>query len=163
MSYQPPSGYSPQPPQGDWGPPQPTKRGPLPWLIGALVVSVLAVGGLLYVLLGDRAHQAPVTPVSAPPDRSAALKEVRNTCDDTGSISLADGGRTLIIDGGRSPSTQTYMMNCALDHLGASRAIREHVATTRALDGQQTESWPGYTARWTYHPDDGLRMTIQVS
>ena len=42
-------------------------------------------------------------------------------------------------------------------------AVRQHVSTTRALDGQQTDSWTGYTARWTYHPDDGLQMTIQVA
>jgi|1185.fasta_scaffold41226_2 hypothetical protein len=32
---------------------------------------------------------------------------------------------------------------------------------TRALDGMQTDSWPGYTARWTYQPDDALDIIIQ--
>lgn len=52
MSYPPPvtPGYTQQPPPGDWTPPAPKRRGPLPWLIGALVVALLVVGGLIAVL-----------------------------------------------------------------------------------------------------------------
>jgi len=49
------------------------------------------------------------------------------------------------------------------DHLGVPDAVRQHVATTRALDGQQTDSWTGYSARWTFHPDNGLQMTIRAA
>ena len=31
---------------------------------------------------------------------------------------------------------------------------------TRALDGMQTDSWGGMTARWTYHPDNGMNITF---
>lgn len=53
MSYPPPvtPGYTQQPPPGDWTPPAPKGRGPLPWLVGALVVAVLVVGGLIAVLV----------------------------------------------------------------------------------------------------------------
>jgi hypothetical protein len=48
----------------------------------------------------------------------------------------------------------------ALDALHAPQQVREHIAHTRALDGTQTDAWGEFQARWTYHPDDGLNMTI---
>jgi len=35
-----------------------------------------------------------------------------------------------------------------------------HINTTRALDGTQSDEWDGYKARWTYHPDAGVRITF---
>lgn len=49
---------------------------------------------------------------------------------------------------------------CVLDGLGTPTAVREHISSTRALDGQQTDQWGKYSARWTYHPDAGQNMTI---
>jgi len=40
--------------------------------------------------------------------------------------------------------------------------VSEAVWATRALDGRQEDSWPGYTAAWSYHPDSGLRMIIRA-
>lgn len=34
------------------------------------------------------------------------------------------------------------------------------IDSTRALDGTQTDSWKDIDARWTYHPDNGLRLTL---
>lgn len=67
--YQPPpvvAGYPTQPPPGDWTPPTAKKkRGPLPWLIGGLVVLVLIVGGLIAALMGGSG--TPTASPSAPP------------------------------------------------------------------------------------------------
>ncbi len=41
--------------------------------------------------------------------------------------------------------------------------VRNHVASTRALDGIQEDDWNGYSAQWSYHPDDGLSITIWVT
>ena len=35
-----------------------------------------------------------------------------------------------------------------------------HIESTRALDGYQQETFGEFSASWTYHPDDGLNMTI---
>jgi hypothetical protein len=69
MTYQPQQppvmpGYPAQPPQGAWAPPATKKRGPLPWLIGALVASILLVAGLLAVLfMTDANKPQPKAPV----------------------------------------------------------------------------------------------------
>jgi hypothetical protein len=41
-------------------------------------------------------------------------------------------------------------------------SVSEQVWATRALDGRVQETWPGYTASWTYHPDSGLQMVIKA-
>lgn len=50
---------------------------------------------------------------------------------------------------------------CIAVELGMTRAVVAHLDRTNALSGEQQDAWPGYTARWTFHPDDGVNMTIQ--
>jgi len=49
---------------------------------------------------------------------------------------------------------------CVLTELGTPTHVISHMDSTRALDGMQSASWEIYTARWTYHPDQGLDITI---
>lgn len=51
-------------------------------------------------------------------------------------------------------------VSCLLTGLEAPDHVAQHINSTRALDGQQTDEWEHYEARWTYHPDDGLQITI---
>lgn len=75
-------GYSQHPPNNDWGRPRPApskKRGPLPWLIGALVVAVFAVGGLIVWAAfgqGDGGSQGP----SAPPPPALTQAGAERAC-----------------------------------------------------------------------------------
>jgi hypothetical protein len=78
MTYpqQPPvmHGYSATPPNNDWAPPPTKKRGPLPWLVGALVVAVLGMGGLIVALAtagGDDAGGSAAPPSAAAPTVAA--------------------------------------------------------------------------------------------
>jgi hypothetical protein len=87
---------------------------------------------------------------------------------------ITDNGKTLIIDGagtagqfgGLLPGEEARVSvedeACILRELGVTGAVSQHMASTRALDGRQTDSWGDYTAAWTYHPDDGLDVVIQV-
>jgi hypothetical protein len=49
------------------------------------------------------------------------------------------------------------------DALKVPQAVRSHMEQTRALDGRQTDTWPGFTASWTYHPEQGLDVVVQVA
>lgn len=51
-------------------------------------------------------------------------------------------------------------VSCVLDATSAPDYVRQHINSTRALDGQQEDSWAGVKARWTYHPDTGLQITL---
>lgn len=55
------------------------------------------------------------------------------------------------------------MYQCAIDELDVPERVSSHIGTTRALDGTQEDSWEGLEARWTYHPDSGLNITIWTS
>ena len=46
------------------------------------------------------------------------------------------------------------------DLVGELSYVADHINTTRALDGTQSDEWDGYKARWTYHPDAGVRITF---
>lgn len=150
--------YTAQPPQGDWTPPKPKSR-IVPILAGVAVLLALAVAGLGYALLRDSGGDEPTAAAASP---ATAFAQIRDGCGVVSGYSIEDGGATLIMTvGGAFMSTGG--MDCVFDRLGVPTAVREHVATTRALDGQQTDSWSGYTARWTYHPDNGLQMTIRTA
>ncbi len=51
-------------------------------------------------------------------------------------------------------------VNCVLGVLSAPGYVVSHIETTRALDGQQVDEWGEFAARWTYHPRQGLQITI---
>ena len=76
---------------------------------------------------------------------------------------LADGGRTLIFDTKGSDDAAGHSMTdvaCVLRLLLTPQSVISHMDSTRALDGQQTDSWEGINARWSYHPGSGLNMTL---
>ena len=50
--------------------------------------------------------------------------------------------------------------DCVLNSLQVPDRVRSHIDSTRALDGMQEDSWDGFNARWSYHPDDGVTITI---
>ncbi|WP_052459807.1 hypothetical protein [Tessaracoccus massiliensis] len=74
---------------------------------------------------------------------------------------LADEGSSMTLDvGGASPVTVDDV-SCILNSSEAPQHVRDHIESTRALDGQQEDQWgDGLKARWTYHPDSGLRITF---
>lgn len=122
------------------------------WLWITLAVALVLVLGVAAFLLFVR---------STGPTLTAADK----ACNDGRTeAQLGDGGKTLIINSSGDPIkniVDTQTVGCVLDFLKVSAAVRAHIDSTRALDGRQTDSWGGFTAAWTYHPDDGLDITIE--
>lgn len=102
----------------------------------------------------------------------AELQVVEDECDgeegDPGwaFVYTADGGRTLIVDteGEEDFAGATIeQVACVLVELGVPTSVTTRMQNTRALDGQQTASWDGYTVTWSYHPDTGLDLIIEES
>lgn len=153
-SSQPPPVWPPQPP----APPSPRKSRAVPILVGALVVLVAAVAALSYILVGKPGTTRTATLVASP--SAAIFDQARGDCKMAAGYNIGDAGRTLDITVSAAFMTDDEL-TCLVGELHMPDAVMQHVMSTRALDGQQTDSWPGYTARWTYHPDDGLQMTIR--
>ncbi|MCW2533307.1 MAG: hypothetical protein JWP62_2877 [Blastococcus sp.] len=51
---------------------------------------------------------------------------------------------------------------CVLDELGIPDSVMSKMDSTRSIDGRQTEDWDGIEANWTYHPDDGLDVILEL-
>ena len=77
---------------------------------------------------------------------------------------VADEGKTLTLTtAGESGASYTDIEDvaCVLAKLEVPSYVVSHIDSTRALDGQQTDEWDGISARWTYHPEDGLHLVLR--
>jgi hypothetical protein len=81
-------------------------------------------------------------------------------------VSLLDGGTTLKFSyAGKysdyMASAASYSdVSCAMSIMKAPSFVISQIDTTRALDGLQKASWGKLSAFWTYHPDNGLNISI---
>ncbi|WP_191563418.1 hypothetical protein [Janibacter melonis] len=119
-------------------------------VVSLVVVLTLAVAG--GALLTWRAFVAP-----------SELEKVAEACDVVGL--LEDGGKSITFDTlGKDESGiergDIFDVGCVTNRLDTPSYVTTHIDNTRALDGQQTDKWDDYEARWSYHPDSGLDLTI---
>jgi hypothetical protein len=133
--------------------PAPAARRPRwPWIAAAAVLVAAILGFAAYLALGR--------------DSGPTLTAAEKSCHDGRTDArISDGGNTLIINSSGDPIKSiidTQTVACVLDYLKMPAAVRAHIQSTRALDGRQTDAWDGFTAAWTYHPDDGLDITIEA-
>lgn len=121
----------------------------------AVIAGLVAFG---QITNGSSAAHTIVTP---------PLVKAQQACDPTGlGTTVADGKKTLVVNGAGKEDTagvDVAAEACILGNLGATTAVLQHMDSTRALDGRQTDSWGGFKAAWTYHPDQGLDLVIQDS
>lgn len=79
---------------------------------------------------------------------------------------VGDEGRSLQLD---SPGADqefgvsTAQVACVLSALDVPDSVLARMEATRALDGMQQAEWEDFNATWTYHPDDGLDVIVEVS
>lgn len=94
---------------------------------------------------------------------TSVLEDARDACN-TGS--LADGGRTLMLDmAGENPFTGDLSYEdilCVLDELHAPESVLAKMGATRSLDGRQSDAWAGIQASWSYHPNSGLDVILEL-
>ncbi len=73
---------------------------------------------------------------------------------------IADGGKTLILDGAFKYFITESDYRCVVRNLNMPTSVQRKVEITRALDGMQEASWGRLSAFWNYHPDNGLNITF---
>lgn len=131
----------------------------------ALMVTIAGCGGS-----SGTASPASTSSTSAKPPLAAAADECGTTAqpeDGGASLTFSSVGAQASSDplASDSPSSEDagdsiITVACVLVQLKAPSAVSDHIDQTRALDGMQEDTWSHYKARWTYHPDNGLNMTI---
>jgi hypothetical protein len=103
-------------------------------------------------------------PIVAP---RSPFETAQTKCDQThAGTRISDGGKTLLVDtvGGEDYSGIPITgLACLVNELEIPSAVVAHIDSTRALDGRQEDEWDGFTASWSYHPDEGLDMIVRAS
>lgn len=93
----------------------------------------------------------------------SALEAATDAC---GAGRVGDDGRSLVLDTegedwGSGDLTLVDTM-CVLDELDVPDVVLDKMGATRSLDGRQTDSWDGIEVSWSYHPDDGLDVILEL-
>jgi hypothetical protein len=95
---------------------------------------------------------------------ASVLEKAAQAC--APSAEIGDAGKSLVLDmegqdngSGVLPQTQVF---CVLDRLEMPDSVRAKMESTRALDGSQSADWDGIEATWSYHPDDGLDVILEL-
>lgn len=73
--------------------------------------------------------------------------------------SLADKGKTVILDRVGKSVDATLNYNCVNKMLSVPASVTSQIGMTRPIDGLQKASWGKFSAVWTYSSDDGLSIT----
>ncbi|GAA2197084.1 hypothetical protein [Sinomonas flava] len=123
-------------------------------------VAIGAGGMVLGVLLGVGFAQIKL-PGSTP--FPAALEKCEVT--DSSYFRTGDEGMSLTIrsKGKEDPGANMTDVACVLRALEVPDSVVSKMDSTRALDGRQSGRWKNLEASWTYHPDSGMNLLLEVT
>lgn len=80
---------------------------------------------------------------------------------------IGDGGRSLTLnmegdDYGSGELAHADVM-CVLGELEVPDVVLDKMGATRSLDGRQSDEWGDVEASWSYHPDNGLDVILELA
>lgn len=125
-------------------------------------VAAMAVGVVLTTGCGVVPTMGAAS-TSSSTSSASLLAEATGTCSSMPRSVLSQDGKSANLDTkGKEDFNGDDMedVRCFLRELGAPDYVADHIGSTRALDGQQTDEWDDIEARWSYHPNDGLDITF---
>ena len=103
---------------------------------------------------------------------SNPVEQAADVCQETlGSAFQADvasDGNSVTVRGagrdasGPARSNTLNTLGCLLAETDAPAAVVSAIERTRAIDGVQRYDWDGAEASWTYHPEAGFNLTLEV-
>ncbi|MCC3278300.1 hypothetical protein LJ754_03895 [Arthrobacter sp. zg-Y40] len=106
---------------------------------------------------------------SSEPEPSMALTDAVRGCGLTNQegIELGDEGQSLTMDSEGdddflSEAADEAQIDCVLRALNMPDAVDSRMDHTRALDGRQSAQWDEFAASWSYHPDSGMNVVIEI-
>lgn len=75
---------------------------------------------------------------------------------------VEDGGETLLLEGIKGGKAFDDAV-CVLTQLDTPSSTTSKIDSTTALMGRQSDTWDDYEASWTYSPDAGLDMIVELA
>ena len=130
-----------------------------------VVVTVLLVAvstALGFALMGDDEAGDQGSKRSAATEEEPPLQRAFDACqlvDTDETLDLGDGGKSLIVNT-ESEYGSMDGLECVTHRLKTSSAILAQIDATTAMMGVQQAEQDGLEYRWSYHPDNGVNMTI---
>lgn len=126
------------------------------YLVAGLGVLALAVAGAISFQM-----------LTAP----TVLQQVVEKCglsdkaeDGTVGIALDNDGKGLYLDGmgDESDGLSYEEISCVLFALDVPQSVVSRMDNTNSLMGQQEASWSKIRALWTYHPNSGFDVSLEI-
>lgn len=142
----------------------------------------LAVPLVMMALAGCGGTSEASSPTASTATTSAPaeslIHQARHSCRLDSSVfseyaTLGDSDHTMTMKG--APEDPTYAnilkvtglrdtdFECVFTAVAMPDSVFSQISATRALDGMQKASWDKFSATWTYHPDNGLRVILTES
>jgi hypothetical protein len=122
------------------------------WITAGAVVGLVAIVGTTGAAVS-----------AATADHSTAIEKASKACG--AETNVDDNGHSISFDTkGEDDATgdNVFAVVCVTNELAMSDSIVQRIDHTRALDGTQSADWDGYTATWSYHPDSGMFLLVEV-
>lgn len=95
------------------------------------------------------------------------LADAADDCAEKGQPRLGDDGHTLTVvspgGGPRSGRVATKVSTCVLAAIDVPDSVVAKIEATTAMMGSQNDTWDAYELTWTYHPDQGLQIIVEVA
>ena len=75
---------------------------------------------------------------------------------------VTDEGQALVMNGHGEDSGGLSILKefCLIHYLDTPDYVIDQIEATTSLMGLREADWNGYHAEWSYHPDNGLDITI---
>jgi hypothetical protein len=147
-------------------PPAPSESRSRRWLWVVLVlVGVLIVAGIAaaLVLNGDSDTTSAVATPAAEPEGTRFEVAFEQAGVTSKYITVEDSGTSIIVDGPPDDTnTNTFYPDLAalLTALDVPAYVVDQIDSTSSLQGLREATWNGIEASWSYHPDNGLDLTL---
>ena len=102
--------------------------------------------------------------------KDTRLIDAHENCKDEDSIwsilyaTVSDDGTSMYMDGRGEEGlgVNVSYQACVLRELEVPSTVLSRIDNTSALMGVQTASWKGIEASWTYHPNRGLDISLEL-
>lgn len=79
-------------------------------------------------------------------------------------LTIDDDGRAMYLDGegDESGGMNVFFQVCILRELDVPDSVFDRISNTNSSMGVQEASWDNFEMSWTYHPDNGLNVSVEL-
>lgn len=97
--------------------------------------------------------------------QSRVFDDAAEACSasDSRGVTVDSGGRAMYLngEGEESAGVNVLVQICILNELNVPDSVFDRISGTTSLMGVQTARWENLEASWTYHPNNGLDISIE--